>query len=64
MAAAKKAEYLKMYGHPETADGWHFMTGTQANIDQITSAVGFRYVKLKVPGSNVTQFAHARLWRL
>jgi protein SCO1 len=59
MAAAKKAEYLKMYGHPETADGWHFMTGTQANIDQITSAVGFRYVKLKVPGSNVTQFAHA-----
>lgn len=59
MAAAKKTEYLKMYGHPETADGWHFMTGTQANIDQITSAVGFRYVKLKVPGSNVTQFAHA-----
>jgi protein SCO1 len=59
MAAAKKAEYLKMYGHPETAGGWHFMTGTQANIDKITSAVGFRYVKLKVPGSNVTQYAHA-----
>src|SRR6185437_10374121 len=30
MAAEKKAEYLKMYGHPETAGGWHFMTGTQA----------------------------------
>jgi len=59
MAAAKKAEYLKMYGHPETAGGWHFMTGTQANIDKITSAVGFRYVKLKVPGSNITQYAHA-----
>lgn len=59
MAAAKKREYLKMYGHPETAGGWHFMTGTQANIDQITAAVGFRYVKLKVPGTNLTQFAHA-----
>jgi protein SCO1/2 len=59
MAAAKKAEYLKMYGHPETADGWHFMTGTQANIDAITKVVGFEYVKLKVPGTNITQFAHA-----
>ncbi|HUB00227.1 MAG TPA: SCO family protein [Terracidiphilus sp.] len=59
MAAAKKAEYLKMYGHPETADGWHFMTGTQANIDTITNVVGFKYVKLKVPGTNITQFAHA-----
>jgi protein SCO1 len=59
MAAAKKAEYLKMYGHPETAGGWHFMTGTQANIDAITSVVGFKYVTLKVPGTNVTQFAHA-----
>jgi protein SCO1 len=59
MAAAKKAEYLKMYGHPSTAYGWHFMTGTQANIDSITTAVGFKYVKFKVPGTNVTQFAHA-----
>lgn len=59
MAAAKKAEYLKMYGHPNTANGWHFMTGTQANIDKMTSAVGFKYVKFKVPGTNVTQFAHA-----
>jgi protein SCO1/2 len=59
MAAAKKAEYLKIYGHPETAGGWHFMTGTQANIDAITKVVGFEYVKLKVPGTNLTQFAHA-----
>ena len=59
MAAAKKAEYLKMYGHPNSAYGWHFMTGTQANIDAITKAVGFKDVKFKVPGTNVTQFAHA-----
>ncbi len=59
MAAAKKQEYLKMYGHPETANGWHFMTGTQQNIDQIAAAAGFKYVKLKVPGTNLMQFAHA-----
>ncbi len=59
LAAAKKREYLKRYGHPESANGWHFMTGTQANIDAITHAVGFKYVKLKVPGSELMQFAHA-----
>jgi protein SCO1/2 len=59
LAAAKKREYLKRYGHPETTDGWHFMTGTQANIDALTQAVGFRYVTLKVPNSNQVQFAHA-----
>jgi len=59
LAAAKKRSYLKRYGHPETANGWHFLTGTQANIDALTKAVGFRYVKLQLPNSNVTQFAHA-----
>ena len=59
LAAAKKREYLKRYGHPETANGWHFMTGTQPNIDALTQAVGFRYVKLKLPDSNLVQFAHA-----
>jgi protein SCO1 len=59
LAAAKKREYLKRYGHPETANGWHFMTGTQPNIDALTQAVGFRYVKLHVPNSNLVQFAHA-----
>ena len=59
MAAAQKAKYLKMYGHPATAYGWHFMTGTQANIDKITSVVGFKYVTFKVPGTNLTQYAHA-----
>ncbi len=59
LAAAKKRSYVKRYGHPETADGWHFLTGTQPNIDALTRAVGFSYVKLKVPGSNLPQFAHA-----
>jgi len=59
LAAAKKREYVKRYGYPETANGWHFLTGTQANIDALTQAVGFRYVKLRVPGSDLVQFAHA-----
>lgn len=59
LAAAKKREYVKRYGRPETANGWHFLTGTQPNIDALTQAVGFRYVKLTVPGSTLMQYAHA-----
>ena len=59
LAAAKKRSYLKRYGHPETAAGWHFMTGTQPNIDALTKAVGFGYVKIPGPDGRLTQFAHA-----
>jgi protein SCO1/2 len=59
LAAAKTRSYLKRYGHPETASGWHFMTGTQANIDALTKAVGFGYVKIPGPDGKLTQFAHA-----
>jgi len=59
LAAAKKRSYLKRYGHPESASGWHFMTGTQANIDALTKAVGFGYIKIPGPDGKLTQFAHA-----
>jgi protein SCO1/2 len=59
LAASKKRSYVKRYGHPETADGWHFMTGTQANIDTLTRTVGFGYVKIPGPDGKLTQFAHA-----
>jgi protein SCO1/2 len=59
LAAAKKRSYLKRYGHPETAEGWHFLTGTQPNIDALTKAVGFGYVKRPGPDGKLTQFAHA-----
>ena len=36
-----------------------FMTGTQANIDALTKAVGFGYVKIPGPDGKLTQFAHA-----
>ncbi len=59
LAAAKKRMYVKRYGHPESADGWHFLTGTQANIDALTKAVGYGYVKIPGPDGKLTQFAHA-----
>src|SRR5579859_3907895 len=30
IAASKKREYVTYYGHPESAPGWHFLTGQQA----------------------------------
>jgi protein SCO1 len=59
LAAEKKRGYLKRYGHPETAGGWHFLTGTQPSIDALTKAVGFGYVKIPGPDGKLTQFAHA-----
>ncbi len=59
LAAAKKRSYVRRYGHPETAAGWHFLTGTQANIDALTKAVGFGYIKIPGPDGRLTQFAHA-----
>jgi protein SCO1 len=59
LAASKKRSYVRRYGHPNTAAGWHFMTGTQPNIDAITKAVGFSYVKIPGPDGKLTQFAHA-----
>ncbi|MDR3793265.1 MAG: SCO family protein [Terracidiphilus sp.] len=59
LAAAKKRTYLKKYGHQETANGWHFLTGTQPNIDALTKTVGFGYVKIPGPDGRLTQFAHA-----
>jgi protein SCO1/2 len=59
LAAAKKRTYLKRYGHPETAAGWHFLTGTQPNIDALTQAVGFGYTKIPGPDGRLNQFAHA-----
>jgi protein SCO1 len=58
-AAKKKAFYLKRYGRPETAAGWHFLTGQRPAIDAVTDAVGFGYVRVPGPDGKLTQFAHA-----
>ncbi len=43
MAAKKKAAALSHYGRPETAAGWHFLTGKEEQIHALTSAANFRY---------------------
>ncbi len=59
LAAQKKAFYLKRYGHPETASGWHYLTGKEPAIDAVTRAIGFGYVRVPGPDGRLTQFAHA-----
>lgn len=59
LAAKKKAFYLKRYGHPETANGWHFLVGQKPAIDAVTTAVGFGYVQVQGPDGRMDQYAHA-----
>lgn len=55
IAKKKKETYLKSYGREGAEKGWHFLTGEQASIDAVTSAVGFRYEWDEAS----KQFAHA-----
>jgi protein SCO1/2 len=55
LATAKKANYLRSYGRPQTADGWHFLTGQPDSIRALTEAVGFRYLF----DEQTQQYAHA-----
>jgi protein SCO1/2 len=43
LAASKKQSYLRRYGRPGAAEGWHFLTGRPDQIKRLTEAVGFRY---------------------
>lgn len=43
LATAKKAIYVGLYGRPNASAGWHFLTGDEPSIRQLTQAVGFRY---------------------
>jgi protein SCO1/2 len=54
LASQKKAAYLERYARPQSAHGWHFLTGTQASIDGLTRAVGFRYAY----DEKIGQYAH------
>lgn len=55
IAAEKKADYVKRYGRPGAADGWHFLTGSPDSINALTKAVGFEYHY----DPKLDQFAHA-----
>lgn len=43
LAKEKLENYVKEYGRPETRDGWHFLTGTEASIKKLAGQIGFRY---------------------
>ncbi len=55
LAAAKKASYLKSYGRPEAAEGWHFLTGSEDQVRRLADQVGFQYKY----DDKEKQYAHA-----
>jgi len=70
MAAAKRANYLKLVGRDLPPETWRFFTGDQANIDRLTEAVGFRYkragqeythpggIMMIAPGGKITRYLY------
>ncbi len=54
VAASRQAQYVRAYKGGGGA-GWHFLTGSQASIDRLKQAVGFRCT---FEGGN-NRFAHA-----
>ena len=43
LAAAKKQNYLKRLERPSAAEGWHFLTGREPEINRLAETVGFSY---------------------
>lgn len=54
LALEKKAHYVERSGKPSIARGWHYLTGTEASIQRLTKAAGFRYAW----DASLQQFAH------
>jgi len=55
MAAQKKEVAMTHFRRPETASGWHFLTGSKESVDAITKGADFRYSYDEKSGL----FAHA-----
>jgi protein SCO1/2 len=51
----KKQGFLKLYGQPGAAAGWHFLVGDPNNIRAVSEAVGFRYNWI----DSAQQYSHA-----
>jgi protein SCO1 len=43
MAVQKKETAMTHFRRPETANGWHFLTGSKESIDALTKAANFRF---------------------
>lgn len=55
LAKVKKQNYIREYGRPEGAAGWHFLTGRQLQIDALAEATGFGYEYVQETG----EYSHA-----
>jgi protein SCO1/2 len=54
LALAKKKAYVKRYGRPDAAAGWHFLTGDERAIRRLADEVGFQYAY----DPEIKQYAH------
>jgi protein SCO1 len=54
LAAAKKSIYLRRYGRPGAAEGWHFLTGDAVAIQKLADQIGFHYAY----DPAIKQYAH------
>jgi protein SCO1/2 len=54
LADGKKKAHVDRYKRPESASGWHFLTGDEASIKAVTDAAGFHFVW----DEKTQQFAH------
>jgi protein SCO1/2 len=55
LASDKKRSYMERYARPGTEGGFHFLTGPEASILQLSRAVGFRFEW----DPEIKQYAHA-----
>lgn len=55
MAAAKRENYVKLYGRPVLDNGWDFLMGDEASVKQLADTVGFHYRW----DEQTKQYAHA-----
>jgi protein SCO1/2 len=55
LASEKKQNYMKRFGRPSAAKGWHFLTGAEPEIRQLASTLGFGYTYDRSTG----EYAHA-----
>lgn len=54
MAYIKKAKFIKDFGRPVDASGWHFLTGRQGQITQLAQSIGWHYKWIE----SEKQFSH------
>lgn len=54
-ASKTKLETIQRYGRPETAEGWHFLSGQESEIQKVAQAAGFEYTFIPETGD----YAHA-----